>query len=262
MNLSEPSSSLSTTERSFEIIDFIQEVNGATLDEIADYAEIARSTTHNHLQTLQHHGYLVKEGAEYHVGVKFLDHGEFARISDEGYRLAGDAVEKLAERTGDEVDFITENAGRGITIHEAYDPQNPFQDENADRANNYWRAGTCYHLHSTGSGKAILSGFERERVDTIVDRWGLPSNTENTITDRETLFEELERISEQGYAFSDEEYAEGLCNVSMRVERPSGLTLGAIGISIPAYRISVDTVNEGPLESLRTVVTELEENLH
>lgn len=262
MDSIDPATTLSTTERSFEIVDFVQNAGGATLEEIAEHADVARSTTHKHLKTLQYHGYLVKEGMEYHVGLRFLDHGEFARIRDKGYQQAGDAVETLAEQTGEEVDFIAENAGRGITVHESYDPRNPFQDQNVDRADNYWRAGTCYCLHTIASGKAILSGYDQKRIEAIVDRWGLPENTENTITDAETLFDELERISEQGYAFSDQEYAEGLCSIAMRVERPSGRCLGAIGISVPAYRVSGDSISSDLHDSLQEVVKMLEDNLY
>lgn len=55
------------------------------------------------------------------------------------------------------------------------------------------------------TGKAVLSQLPREEVESIIDKWGLPMMTENTITDREALFEDLATAREQGYSINNEE---------------------------------------------------------
>lgn len=70
--------------------------------------------------------------------------------------------------------------------------------------------GTRVPLHSTALGKAILAHLPSEQFRTIVDQRGLPSFTERTTTDIDTLLEELEAINNRGYAIDDEEHHEGL----------------------------------------------------
>jgi len=43
--------------------------------------------------------------------------------------------------------------------------------------------GHRVHLHNTALGQAILAHLPAERVEEIVDRYGLPASTENTITE-------------------------------------------------------------------------------
>jgi IclR family acetate operon transcriptional repressor len=223
-----------TTERSFALVDQIQRRDGATLSELVTELGLAKSTVYKHLVTLQSHGYLEKEGENYYVGLKFHHHGEYARLRKRGYRLAGRAVRSLAERTNEEADFVVENDGRTITIYESYHPQNSYRGEYG--GSDLSRSGTYYPMHCTAGGKALLAAFSDERVEAIVDRQGLARCTENTITDRETLFEDLSRTRERGYTIADEEYVDGLCAVGVAVSNHDGSPLGALGMSVPTYR--------------------------
>ncbi len=60
-------------------------------------------------------------------------------------------------------------------------------------------------MHQVAGGKAILAEYSRERVEGIIEQHGLPATTEYTITDPETLFQELEDIRKRGYATTIEE---------------------------------------------------------
>jgi len=44
----------------------------------------------------------------------------------------------------------------------------------------------------------------------ILDKWGLPRETDATITTRPALFEVLETTEARGYGVVDEEFTEGL----------------------------------------------------
>ncbi|WP_122088382.1 IclR family transcriptional regulator [Halalkalicoccus subterraneus] len=225
-----------TTERSFELVAAIQRRDGATLAELVSEFDLAKSTVYKHLSTLASHGYLEKEGEQYHVGLKFHHHGEYARLRKRGYRLAGRTVRDLAERTDEEADFVVENDGRTITVYESYHPQNSYRDDLFATASDLSHSGTYYHMHSTAAGKALLAELPDKRVDAVVDRWGLPARTGNTITDRETLRDDLSRTRDRGYAVADEEYVDGLCAVGVAVTNPDGSPLGALGMSVPTYR--------------------------
>lgn len=84
----------------------------------------------------------------------------------------------------------------------------------------------------------------RERVETIVEHNGLPEFTPEIITEREALFEKLDRIRERGYAFDNEEKIHGLKCVATPITGPDGDVLGAISVSGPLSRMTGDRFSE------------------
>lgn len=75
-------------------------------------------------------------------------------------------------------------------------------------------------LHSTSFGKAILSELPQERVDQVVDPYGLAGRTASTITDAETLHDELAAIRRCGYAVDDEKNIPGVRHIEMAISSP------------------------------------------
>lgn len=244
---------LKTTERSLDVAKEIQRRGGASVEEIANELDVAQSTAYKHLDTLERRGYLVKEDGVYHIGLKFTNRGEYARSRKTGYRIAARKVTKLAKRASMEADFIVENDGRGMTLHVSHDTSSPIRERSIDSLNKLWRPGTYYHLHCTAGGKAVLSGLSKRRVDEIVDQWGLPQRTEQTITDRDELSEELERIRERGIAYSFGEYADGLTAVAKRISTPFESTLGSVVINAPSYQLN----GEGAQREIESILTEV-----
>ncbi|ADB63504.1 transcriptional regulator, IclR family (plasmid) [Haloterrigena turkmenica DSM 5511] len=251
---------LKTTARSLALIDRIQERGGANLPQLAEDLSLAKSTVYKHVSTLYECGYLVKEGDEYHIGPKFLDLGEHARSRKVGYQFADDAVRELTDATDEEVDFVIEDHGRVVTISESYHKWVKHPDE-SDSNRYRARMGTYYHMHATASGKAILAELPRERTEAILDRWGLPANTDNTITDHRAFFEELERVDDRGYAIDDEEFTAGLRSVGMAVDRPDGPPIGAMSVSGPSYRITDEVIDQNIVPVLERTVESFERRL-
>ena len=250
-----------TTEQSLQIIDAIQSSNGATLAELVDHFDLAKSTVHRHLTTLRHHGYVVKEGEQYHIGLKFYNRGEYARSRKRSYQLAAEAVQDIADTTNEEVDFLVANDGQAITVYESYHPDNTYQEEVFHPTETARHAGTCYHMHCIAGGKALLAELGDDEIDCIIDQWGLPKRTANTLTSREALLEDLEQTRERGFALSDQEYADGLRAVARRVLNPDGSVLGVIAVSAPKYRMSGEVFTTEVPNLLVDAVDELEEQL-
>lgn len=240
---------LSTIERAMDIVDTVAELNGARVSEIADQLDIPPSTAHGHLKTLHQRSYLIKEGDEYHLGLQFLNRGGQARRRKETYRLAEEKVNSLAEETGERVQFIVEEQGRGYYIHTA-------TGEKAVRADA--RIGKRTYLHDSSAGKAILAHLPEDRVCEIIERWGLPSFTKHTITEKEQLLQELEEVRDQGYAFNQQETHQGLHAVGAAVKPHQGQVLGAFSISAPSNRMKGERMEEQIPDLLQGVTNELE----
>jgi DNA-binding IclR family transcriptional regulator len=225
------SKGVSTTERSFALLDFLQEQDGATMRRMTEEFDLSKSTVHKHLTTLLQEGYVTKRGEHYHLGLAFYNKGEYVRRQREYFSVGKEIVEELHEDLKEDVEFIAETTGRAMIIHESYHDRGRYSG-----ALQFQHEGMYFHLHSTAAGKAILAKMSNGRIRRIADEWGLPAYTDKTITDIDELIEEIEQTRERGYALSDEEYAEGLRAVSHCVEQPDGSALGAISVCVPIFR--------------------------
>lgn len=247
-----------TTKTSLELVRAVRDSDGATLSDLAGRLDLAKSTVHNHLHTLVEEGFLVREGDTYHVGLQFLPLGKHARDRNPLYAPARRRVYALAEKTGNEADFIVEENGRaysleyaiGESTHRGLSESGPF------------RAGNRFHMHNCASGKAMLASMPESRVREILDRWGLPATTDRTITDEAALFEELESIRSRGYAINNEELIEGYRSIGAAVTSPDGEVVGAFSIGGPTYRMAVDeSTSEEIAHLLRDEIEALEAEL-
>lgn len=246
------STTVASVERSYEIVHTLQEFNGARVQEIAEHLDLASSTVHKHLATLEKLGYVSKKGDEYRVGMRFLTVGGSIRNRSKEYRLAIKLVSRMVEEVDERVQFVVEEEGQGFYLH----TESSRHGVQIDR-----HIGKRRYLHASAAGKAILAHLPQERVEAIIDRWGLPAETSATITDRDQLQEELERIRSAGIAFNDEESIEGLRAVGAPVITPYDTVLGAFSVSGPAHRLKGERYRKEIPDLLLGFANELELNL-
>jgi len=246
----EPNTPVRTTRRTFRVIEALKALDGATITEVAEHLDMPKSSVHNYLRTLEHDGFVVERDGRYTVGLRFLDLGSFARINRELYRVGKPEVDDLAADTGEIANLLVEEHGRGTII---------YRQEGPDAVNVDSYLGQNTHLHTTALGKAVLAHLPRERVETIVDRHGLPARTENTITDRTELFGELDAIRETGHAVDEEERIRGLVCVALPILGDDGVK-GAISVSGPACRLEDARRRAEIVERLRNAVNVIELN--
>ena len=250
---------IKATETTLDVVEAVRDLDGARPTDVAAELDVAKSTAHKHLTTLAQRGYLRKTGGgEYHIGLTFLNLGEYARTRWPCYNLIREAVTDLGDRTDEDVDFCVEEHGRVYTLCESYHKWEKYPD-----AGPGYRVdlGDWYYMHSVASGKAILATYNESEVRAVIDRWGLPALTDNTITDVDALLAELETVRERGYAVGDEEYVSGLRTVSMVVEPGDGPVLGALSVSGPAYRMTGPVLHEEIVSVLGEVVARLGERV-
>ncbi|WP_435365748.1 IclR family transcriptional regulator [Haloarchaeobius sp. DYHT-AS-18] len=228
MGTNESGRTLRTTETSLEVLETLREIGGARVTELAEEMGLAPSTMHAHLTTLKEKEYVVKSGDVYHLGLKFLSFGDYVANQKEAYRTAKSYTEQLANETECRAVFVVEENGRGVYLH-TYSGRHAVWK--------YSTVGKRFHLHQTASGKALLSQLPESQVRVIADKWGLPAETENTITDVEDLLDELAEIRERGIAFNEEEQLDGVKAVGVPVKGPDGRVVGAFSVASPANRV-------------------------
>lgn len=244
---------LKTVRRSTRVLDLIQALDGASIEDLSDETGFSLSTIHGYVTTLENEGYLTKEGQDYYVSLNLLNNGEYARRRREEYNLAEDIVINLANMVGHRVYFIVEVDGKGIRVHTKTGNPNV-------RIND--RVGQYDYLHASAAGKSILAHLPVERVRSIVAEHGLPACTGNTITRRSELFTELEQIRERGISYNREESIEGLYAVGAPVKDAEDRIVGGMSVSGAKNRIEGQPIEETLPEQLLGAINELELNIN
>ena len=244
-----PVKAVNTTLR---IVETVRDENGARLSEIARELDLPVSTVSDHLVTLRRNQYLVKDGDEYRVGLRFLELGDRARNHREVYLVGQRGVDKLADETGELVHLAVEEDGLGTIVYER-------EGDDAVSLDTY--VGRRVELHCTALGKAMLAHFPDGRVDGILDQYGLTPETDRTITDREQLDAELRGVREQGYAVSSGERIPGLGCIAVPILGNDGEVFGALSLCAPLTRIEPSALPDGVLDSVRQTANRIELDL-
>lgn len=243
-------SQVTTTATTLALLEAIKAYDGATAAELVEHTELARSTIHNHLQTLLDEEYLVKEGDTYHVGMKLLNLGEYVRSRKPQFDVARETTKELAESTGLEASLDMEEHGRAFLMF----------NHNGTLDDCGFEEGRPIRMHCTACGKAILAALPEHRRDEIIERHGLPEQTEHTITDREKLRQEFERVRERGFAINDEESTIGWRCMSRVITYPDERVYGALTLGGPTYIVD-EEFDESLRDALFESVAEIEATL-
>lgn len=241
-----------TTETTFAIIEFLQQREGASTAEIAEESNMAQSTVHKHLVTLYKHGYVVKTGEKYRIGLKFLDHGGYARETTEIFSVSKEPMIQLADETGEKIWLISEEHGLGVYLRST-------TGEKAVETEG--RVGFRQHLHKISAGKCILAHLSEEKVRKIIQEHGLPPATNSTITNSRVLLNELDEIQQRGFAFNEEEAIEGISSVGAPILN-NGTVLGAISAGCPTLRFENENYREYLKRQVLETANTVELNLH
>ena len=230
----------------------LKELDGAGVTELAEHLDLAKSTVHNHLSTLHEAKFVTKEGTEYHLGLRFLDLGEAARLHRTESERIRRKVDSLAEQTDERAQFIVEEHGYGVYLYRSRGEKAVSTDS---------RIGRHIPLHASAAGKAILANLPEDRVPTIVDEIGLSPVTEHTITDFDELMDELQTVRERGYATNIEESTNGLRAVGAPILRPDDSVVGALSVSGPTHRLKGDLFKQEFPDLIRGATNEIELNI-
>lgn len=239
---------LKSVDTVFKITNHLKMEGGKTVTELSNDLDMPKSTVQVYLNTLYDHNFIVKNDRTYEIGLRFLEYGIFALQKVPIYPKVRPKVEELAESTGELAACFVEDDGDSVYIYGV-------EGERSIRTD--LSVGDRSGLHCTSSGKAIMAHLPEDRIIEIIEENGLEQKTENTITDPDVLLEELERIRERGYAYSDQESVEGMRAVAAPI-LPNERILGSISLAGPANRFVGDRFNNEIPEILMGAANELE----
>ncbi|WP_110707205.1 IclR family transcriptional regulator [Salinicola sp. CR57] len=204
--------------------------DGLALSDVAEDVGLAPSTTHRLLQALFQQGFITQdvESGLWKIDVKTFRIGNSFLEARDFVATARPFLRQLTATSGE-----TANLGirdDGMVVYLA-------QSESKQMMRMITRLGSRAPLHASGVGKALLAWMPPQEFEQIVAGRTLEGETPNTLTNVETLRDQLVEIRRQGYAVDREEHAIGLNCVAATLHDESGLPLAAISVSGPVARI-------------------------
>tara|TARA_B100000519_G_scaffold13659_1_gene10322 strand:- start:100588 stop:101421 length:834 start_codon:yes stop_codon:yes gene_type:complete len=213
--------------------------------------ELPKSTLVRLLAVLEEQGFVYRSGnpPKYTVGHAVLEISETYRRQADTAEVAAPYLRELAASTG-----LTANIGvlegRWVLHVCVEEPDRPLRFRSS--------AGSLDHTYCTGLGKLLLSRIAPDRVDDHLPAGPLAAFTPHTLTTREALDTEFERIRGQGYSLDDEERDIGV--ICLAVPVPSDTDVNAaVSVSGPAGELSPERRGE-LLPTLQSVAGDLAAN--
>lgn len=236
-----------------QILGVIKDNRGATLSEIELQTDLSPSSIHNYLATLQEEEFIVKKDDTYYLSLFFLDFSTIARDRYEILEAAREEIDEFAAETGEMVNLLIEEYGRGVHIYR----------QGGQKALQYAEyTGYRGYLHNSAAGKCILAYMDRDRVEEILEYHGLEQTARNTITDYDKLYDELDEIRDTEIAFDDEESLDGCrCVAAPVINKSKQEVVGAVSISGPKRRMKGDRYNKELPERIRDATNVIEVKL-
>lgn len=227
-----PSRRIKSMQTASEILRELQSQSEATLSDLCEDINVAKSTLHTYLQTLVAEDFIDKSDGVYRLGLRFIPLGESVRNRVDLYQHGKEEVERLAEETNEWVHLTVAYRNREVTLYE--------HNGGATVAVDYQRRTreSPQYLHCTATGKALLAHFDDDQITETVATEGLVQQTEKTITEPDELREELAEIQSRGYAVNDEEEIRGMRSVGAPIQDVDGTVCGAISVTAPKTRLS------------------------
>jgi IclR family transcriptional regulator, KDG regulon repressor len=218
--------------RGLKVLDILSRAEHSVgITELAEMLAIDKGSASRLLSTLAHYGYAEKDPSSrrYQLGpqVVTLSRSLLARMPLR--EVAKPFLRQLMERTGECSHLAVCAQSKVLYIDQVESPATL-------RVNA--QVGQTAPLHCTALGKALLAFGSAEMPDT------LESYTLRTITDGSVLRAHLEQVRRQGYAVDDEEYDHGVRCVAVPVYDFREKVVGAVGISGPSSRMTLERLQE------------------
>lgn len=222
--------------RAFSILEEVaRNRDGIGLADLSKRVGLHNSTTFHLVKTMVSLGYIrqIKESKRYRVGRPLFALAASALDEMEMVSMATPVLDDLSRETGESSHFAARMSDAVVVMARTPGP-GAFQL--ADRV------GVVRPAYCTALGKVILAALRPDQIDRYLDRVELKSMTPKTITNAQRLRRELQDVRRAGIAFDDGEFDNEMRCAAMPVYDFSGQVVGAIGISGPIWRLSIQAL--------------------
>jgi DNA-binding IclR family transcriptional regulator len=225
---------INSVEKTIRILELLAEKGELSVAEAASKLGMNRSTCHRFLVTLRELGYVVQNAlSHYRLSFRIFELGN--KVAD---RLQ---VRQIAHPYLKELSNLFNE-----TINLGYWDNNEIIHLDKIDSSEILRIdpgiGSRIPAYCTGLGKAILAFLPEEDLNNFLESVPLKDMTPNTITKKEKLVQELEKIRKQGFATDREELYIGLRCVASAVFDYTNYPSYSVSVTGPSSRMTKEKI--------------------
>jgi len=203
-----------------------------SLRELADAADLPKSTASRLLTALERHGLVHQAGqrGKLEPGPAILRFAQRGGVERHLVELAELALEAVSQSSGETVN---------LSVPTPYGVDHLAQVDGRHFLGAGQWVGRRVDYHCTANGKVFLAFGAAELPPGRLARL-----TTDTVVSRAALDEELERVRRDGYATAADELEDGLSAIAAPVHGPTGEVIAALSVSGPTLRLTRERVAE------------------
>jgi len=234
MQKTPPNYPIKVLNKSLSILDTIlQHGSPMSTTEISEKLGLYPSTIHRILDTLKHWGYVeqVPNNQKYQLGLKVLELGMAKLHQIDLAREATPYLKELVNQCNETVHLGVLKDGEVLYLA---------KEESSQTIRMISYVGKRAPLHCTALGKVLLTYLPEGERKKILGKRELPRLTEKTITNKEELEKELNKVKKQGFALDRGENEKDVRCIAVPIRNHQRKAIAALSISSPAYRTDIN----------------------
>jgi DNA-binding IclR family transcriptional regulator len=231
-----PGGKIQSLGRAFAILEEVaRHREGIGLADLSKRVGLHNSTAFHLTKTLVSLGYVrqEKETKRYRIGRPLFALAASCLDEIEMVNVATPILEDLSRESGESAHFAVRMGDAVVVIARTSGP-GAFQLTD--------RVGVVRPAHCTALGKMILASLSKDQFERFLSRVDLKPSTEKSITEVPALRREIDGVRGSGVAFDDGEFNLEVRCVAVAVKDFTGATIGALGISGPIWRMTIQTM--------------------
>lgn len=216
---------------------FSKERPALSLTDISQHLKLNKTTTFRLLSTLESLGYLKRDEQTklYRPALEVLRLGFVVLSGMEVREVAAPYLRQLVDEIEETVNLAVLDKHEVIYIDRV---------GSKHMLNVYRPIGSRLPAYCTSTGKSLLAFLPPEKLEAVLTAIIWTHHTDTTITTPEALKENLTLVRQRGFSDSNGEMIPELRAVASPIRQNDGQVVATVNISVPAHRVSYQTLLE------------------
>ncbi|MDI6602047.1 MAG: IclR family transcriptional regulator [Thermoanaerobacteraceae bacterium] len=236
--MSELEPALKVADKTLRVLEYMCEAEDEefSVTNISRDLDINKTTIFRILQVLSDHGYIKHTSdGRYTIDWRLSQLGGMALNKVSLIKTVRPYLEELSKELKETVNLAVLHDGEVIYIDKIESPNFLRTD---------LKIGTRVPATNSGLGKAILSTFSEDELNSFLDRYPLRRYTEHSITDKNTFIKDMRITRERGFSIDNEELIPGVRCIGSPIKDWQKKGVAAISIATPSVRMDMDKALE------------------
>jgi len=228
-----PAGGLSTVRNAARLLKvFRSRETDLGVSELSRRLGLGKSTVHRMLTTLVAEGLVEQDPRTggYRLGIVMFELGQAVRVHMDLHAAVGPVLTELRTQTGE---------SSQVGVLDGHEVVYVDRMESAHSLRLFTDTGRRVPVHCTSSGKVLLAYLPEARRQAVLREAPLNAMTPHTITSRDLLVAELERVRRRGWSEAVNEREIGIASIAAPIRDASGEVVAAISIGVPLARCTV-----------------------